>query len=83
MIKLGSLVKLMKGGIGQDELEEILAIAGMNLTFAAVKPDLDAFRPLATAASLPGSKLVELKGNMKDGSQIHALLVINQASEQL
>jgi hypothetical protein len=80
MLKLGSLVKLMKGGIGQDELEEILAQAGMNLSFAAVQPSVESFRPLAQSASLPSSKMIELKGTMKGGGQIHALLVLSSGS---
>jgi hypothetical protein len=83
MIGIGSLMKLAKGTLGQDELEEILAAAGMDLTCAVVKPDLKAFRPLAAAASLPGSKLVELKGRMKGGDLFHALLVMNQEGKLL
>jgi hypothetical protein len=73
----GSIVKLAKGGIGPDELAEILAAAGMDLAFNPVQPVLETFRPLAESASLPSAKMVELKGRMKGGGTIHALLVMN------
>jgi len=74
---LGSIMKLAKGGLGPDELAEILAAAGMDLQFNPVAPSLETFRPLAEAASLPSSKMGELKGRMKGGGTIHALLVMN------
>jgi hypothetical protein len=74
---LSSIMKLAKGGLGPDELAEILAAAGMDLTFTPAAPTVEAFRPLAEAASLPSAKMVELKGRMKGGGNIHALLVMN------
>lgn len=76
-IGLGSIMKLAKGGLGPDELAEILAAAGMDLAMLQVTPSLETFRPLAEAASLPSSKMIELKGTMKGGGAIHALLVMN------
>jgi hypothetical protein len=60
MIGLGSIMKLAKGGIGPDELAEILAAAGMELTFTPMEAAAKSFLPLAASASLPGSKLLEL-----------------------
>jgi hypothetical protein len=82
MIGLGGMMKLAKGGLGPDDLKEILSAAGMELDFNLVAPSLETFRPLAASASLPGSKLLELKGTMKGGGQIHALLVMNQQSDK-
>lgn len=77
MAGLGSVMKLMRGGFGPDELAEMLKAVGMDVNFAAKPVSADSFRPLASSASLPGSKLVELTGKMKDGGQLHALIVLN------
>ena len=83
MIGLGGILKLVKGGLGPDELKEVLSAAGMELEFNPVAPSIESFRPLAECASLPGSKLLELKGTMKGGGLIHALLVMNQETKQV
>jgi hypothetical protein len=76
-IGLGSLIKLTRGGLGPDELGEILAAAGMDLTMTPVEANVESFRPLALSASLPSARLIEMKGSMKGGGQIHALLVMS------
>jgi hypothetical protein len=76
-------MKLARGGLGPDELGEILAAAGMEVSFSPVMASAESFRPLAETASLPGSKLIELKGKMKDGGSLHALIALNQKSKQL
>ena len=63
MVGIGSILKLARGELGPDELKEILSAAGMELEFNPVAPSLETFRPLAASVSLPGSKLLELKGN--------------------
>jgi hypothetical protein len=73
MVGLGSMMKLARGGLGPDELAEILAAAGMELEFSPAKAEIDSFRPHAESASLPGSKMIELKGKMKGGGHLHAL----------
>jgi hypothetical protein len=78
MIGIGSLLKLAKGGLGPDELSEILAAAGMELQVQPVPMELESFRVLAETASLPGAKLVRLQGGKKSGDRIDALLVITQ-----
>jgi hypothetical protein len=83
MIGVGSLIKLARGGLGPDELAEILAAAGMELSFLPVEPTLESFRPLAQSASLPCAKMLELKGKMKGGGMLHALLVMNTESKQV
>jgi hypothetical protein len=81
MIGLGGILKLAKGGLGPDELKEILSSIGMDIEFNPVQANLETFRSLAVPASLPGSKLLELKGTMKGGGHIHALLVMNQETK--
>lgn len=65
-----------------DEMKEILAAAGVDLEFTPVAATAAAFRPLAEAASLPSATLLELRGNMKGGGTLHALLVMNQDRKQ-
>jgi hypothetical protein len=81
MIGLSGILKLAKGGLGPEELKEILSAAGMDLEFNPVPANLETFRSLAVPASLPGSKLLELKGTMKGGGLIHALLVMNEGTK--
>jgi aconitase B len=77
-MKLGMIMKLAKGGIGPDELGEILAAAGIEASFRKAVADLDTFRPFAELASLPSSELLELRGTMKGGKRLHALMVIGE-----
>ena len=72
------LVKALKGGVGKDELAELCAAAGMDLTFEEVPAAASSFTALGASASLPGAKLSELRGKTKDGGALHALLVLNQ-----
>jgi hypothetical protein len=74
------MLKLARGAVSQDELEEILAAVGMKLAFSPAAPTIEGFRPLAQSASLPGAKMIELKGKMKGGGTLHALLVMNSDS---
>jgi hypothetical protein len=80
MLGLGGMMKLARGGIGADELAEVLSAAGIEISINAVTPRVESFRPLAASASLPSSKLVELRGKMKNGDRLHALLVITESS---
>ncbi len=80
MIGLGTLKKLASGGLGPDEIREILAQAGMDFEFASVPVVREGFTALALSASLPGSKVVQISGRMKDGQRIHALMVLSDAA---
>jgi len=73
---IGSIVKLARGGMGPDELMEVLSAAGIELEFSPRPVAKESFAPLAAAASLPSSKLIELKGKMKNGDGFYALLVM-------
>ncbi len=77
---IGSIIKLARGGMGPDEMGELLRAAGMDLSFTPVKIEAAAFTVLAQAASLPCSKMIELKGQMRSGETVTALLVVNQTS---
>ena len=80
MIGLGAITKLMRGGLGPDELGEMLAAAGIESEFAPVPVDqaLAAFQEAGAAASLPSSRILRLVATMKGGEQIHALIIVNQ-----
>ena len=81
MIGLGTLAKLKKGGIGPDELAELLAAVGIVGSFTAVPLDqaLPEFQKLAKATSLPSASLVRLSMVMKDGQRLDGLLVMTKA----
>ncbi len=81
VIGLGTFMKLAKGGLGPDELGEILGAAGMQVSIEAVQPVQATFRELIQAGSLPGAHLSELKGSMKDGSRIYALFIVTESSD--
>lgn len=76
-IGLGSLMKVARGGLGPDELAEVLGAMGMDVSFREVPAARESFEPLGRMASLPDAKLVELKGTTKDGASIYALIVMN------
>jgi hypothetical protein len=78
MIGIGSVMKLARGGIGADELAEILASAGIGLSFEEKPVAVSTFQSLGATASLPGSKIIEIRGQMKGGDTVHALMVVNQ-----
>ena len=78
MIGLGTLAKLAKGGIGPDELGEILSAMGVELEMAPVPfPEASkAYRDSAAGLTGPGAKLHRLSGKMKNGDRLEALLVL-------
>jgi hypothetical protein len=78
MLGFGGLMKIAKGGLGPDELAEVLSQMGMEVAFQTLPAQADSFEPLGKAASLPHAKIIELKGVSKDGGQIYALIVLNQ-----
>ena len=90
MIRLGTIAKLARakvapGGIGPDELAEMLAELagsfGMELETVPVPPDGmgEAFHHAASATQQEGSKLVVLSGKMKSGDTLEALIVLSPA----
>ena len=79
---LGSLMKMAKGGLGIDELGEMLSAAGIEMEFKpiAISKGAPAFRELAQAASLPEAHIITLQGKLKTGDSISAILVVSQKS---
>lgn len=77
---LSSIMKLARGGLGPDELAEVLSAAGIEAEFAAVKTEeaLPAFQTLGQSASLPCSKLVRFSAKMKGGITLQGLMVMSQ-----
>lgn len=77
---LAMISKLKKGGLGTDELEEMLSAMGIKGKFTPVPVDqaLPEFKQLADATSLPGANLVALNMEMKNGQRLAGLLVMTQ-----
>jgi hypothetical protein len=82
MINLKTLTRLAKGAISQDEIEEIFAAMGVDFAFEPV-PELDkpaAFQAAALASIEPGAQLVAVRGRMKNGDEVAALLILRPAA---
>ena len=75
-MNIGSMMKLARGGMDPEALGEILAAAGVSVSFTPVAAGPEPFRTLAAAASLPSANLLELRGKMKSGETLTALLVL-------
>ena len=75
---------LKKGGLGTDELEELLSAMGIRGKFSPVPVDqaLPEFQKMANATSLPGASLVCLEMEMKSGQKLAGLLVMVQAEDE-
>lgn len=84
MAGLGTLMKLARGGMGPDELQTMFAAVGIDMEMGLVEQPRGEFRELMATASLPGTKLVRLKGSTKGGEKIRALLLVTEpgASKQ-
>lgn len=80
-MNLGSMFRLAKGAVSQDELAELLAVMGIDAEFASVSQAdaLAAFQGAGEAASVPGSTLVRLRARMKGGEQLTGILVVNRS----
>lgn len=78
MLKLAQIAKLAKGSLGPDEIGELLASAGIDLQMIPVEREKGpvAFRGMAIAASKPGARLVAMRGLLKNGESMEALLVL-------
>ena len=79
---LGTLAKLARGGIGPDELGELMSAAGIDATFSLVQigEALPVFQAAAEAASLPSARIVRIEATMKGGDRMSGILVMNQKS---
>jgi len=68
---------MARGSVSPDAMKEMLAAAGIDVSFTPLAIEPGAFFDLAKAAEVPGAKLVRLTGKMKDGESMTALLVVN------
>ena len=66
--------------MGPDELQAVLSAAGMDVSFTPVPVGRAAFEGLAASASLPSSKMIRIRGKMKGGDCLDALLVVSPQS---
>jgi hypothetical protein len=80
MLGLGTLLKAARGGLGPDEIAELLASVGVQCSFTCVPVGAAPFTALAGAAAKAGAQLVELTGALPTGEGIHALLVLGAKS---
>lgn len=77
-----ALAKMASGGMGPDELAKLLRAAGIDLEMAPV-PFSEAsgsFTETARAVRVPGATLHRMRGRMKNGAQLEALIVLVPAS---
>lgn len=80
MINVLQLLKMTKGGMGPDEMAELLGSMGMAAKFDPVEPARKTaeFQGLWDSASLPQSSVMRLEIRMKTGETFTGLLVLNQ-----
>ena len=79
MFNLLSVAKVAKGG-GADTLLPLLKSLGIDLAFQPVEGGTavrGAFASLASSAASSGAKALELRGKMKNGETVHAVLVLS------
>jgi len=76
---------MARGGMGPDELAEILGAMGMSMQMRPVGADgaPGAFQRAAQTTLHPGAKLFSLRGEMQNGDTIEALLVLSPHSKQV
>jgi hypothetical protein len=77
-IGIGSILKLAKGGLGPDQLAELLAAVGIDARFSAVEGEQvgAAFIRTSNVAVRPGARVLSIQGKDKDGADLEALLVL-------
>jgi hypothetical protein len=72
-----SLMKLA-GGLGPEQLVELLSMAGIKAEFGIVEPGSvpEAFQRAAKIAIAPGSRVFSIHGKEGKGGKIEALLIM-------
>lgn len=76
MIGLGTLAKLAKGGMGPEEIQTVLQSLGVDLQFEHVTKVRAAFEGLAQSAKNPKAELIDVRGTLKGGKRVHAMLIV-------
>jgi hypothetical protein len=78
-LSLGTLTKMARGGMSLEDVTGILAGAGVDLTMTNLETReavSQEFTVAARGAARPGARVIAVKGKMKDGSTVHALLTL-------
>jgi len=77
MFKIGSIIKLAKGGMGPDEFAEILDQAGIEADTATVtKEDAEAaFERLVVASQTDGAETTRVEVTLKNEIKGFAIIV--------
>jgi hypothetical protein len=75
---LGAFAKLAKGGIGPEQFGAICEAAGIDVEFSEVtRADYRAtFGAAGTSLTRPGSRLLNIRGKMKNGDTMDALIIL-------
>lgn len=84
MLRLGTLGKLARGGLGVDEISTIFEAMGLDVVFSPLSP-IDyraAFGRAGEAAAIPGARVLQIAGSDKDGERIDALLVLTPSPKK-
>lgn len=85
-MSLGALLKIAKGGgLGPAEISTLFEAMGMDVDMRELEKGeyREAFTRAGTAASLPGAKLVTIRGRDKSGAQLEVLLVMAPDGKRL
>ena len=75
---LKSMGNLAKGLLGPEALMEMLAGAGIKLAHQELQPGQypTAFQAAAKVSMVPGSKVIAMHGEDREGCRIEALIVV-------
>lgn len=75
---VGMLMRAKKGALSLDELNETLSALGIRAEFDDVEggDSFEAFKALASAASLPSAKVVRMRLEIASGAAFEGLLVL-------
>lgn len=85
MIGIGQIAKLMKGGLGSDEIGELLGSMGLGAEMTSLTPEQAtlAFQKLWESAQQAGTVLMRVEVRKQDGERITGLLVLGDRSAVL
>lgn len=75
---LKSMGKLAQGILGPEALMEMLAGAGIKLAHQELEPGQrpTAFQNAVKVSMVPGSKVIAMHGEDREGSKIEALIIV-------
>ena len=76
MIGLGTLAKMAKGGMGLDEIAEMLSAMGMEMELSPLIPGGGQLEETARAVASPGAQSVCVSGKLKGGAELRGVLIL-------